>query len=202
MLMSCLSGSTRRVTLLSLFLSSHFPKTTHSLCRYTSPSVQVLILGFDYKKSTLVPTAYSASSLAPVILTQDKLKKIVAYKAVDDEARRGSNRLAFAPGGSVLTMPVELVQYGWKYVHQKLQDLFVDVSCVAKLITKGESGEPFETYNKNDIVDLYLKKYIRDLKVASNSTLRIVGVVEHWMFLDVATTVIVTRELGVTVKNK
>ena len=36
-------------------------------------------------------------------------------------------------------MLVEVAQYGWM-----LEDLFVDVGCIAKLRTKGESGEPFE----------------------------------------------------------
>ena len=53
------------------------------------------------------------------------------------------------------------------------------MDCVAKLRIKSKSGEPFETDNKNNIVDLYLKKYIRDLEVASNSILRIARVVEH-----------------------
>ncbi len=70
---------------------------------------------------------------------------------------------------------------------------FVEVGCIAKLRTKGESGEPFETDNKNNIVNL---------KVTSDSILRIAGVFEHRMFLDMATTMIVAGELGVTMKKK
>ena len=36
----------------------------------------------------------------------------------------------------------------------------------------------------------------------SDAILNIAGVVEHGMFLDMATTVIVAGELGLTVKNK
>ncbi|KAA8529083.1 hypothetical protein F0562_033429 [Nyssa sinensis] len=43
---------------------------------------------------------------------------------------------------------------------------------------------------------------IGDLKAASDAILRLAGVVEHGMFLDMATTVIVAGELGITVKNK
>ncbi|KAL5553377.1 hypothetical protein UlMin_040778 [Ulmus minor] len=254
------------------------------------------------EKSSMVPSASPASPLSPVILTQDELKKIAAYKAVEyvesgmvlglgtgstakhavarigellrlgklknivgvptstmthelavsagiplsdldshpvldlaidgaDEVdpflnlvkgRGGSllrekmiegackkfvvivdeTKMVRHLGGSGLAMPVEVVQYGWKYVSQKLQDLFVEAGCVAKLRTKGETGEPFETDNKNYIVDLYFKKDIGDLKVASDLILRICGVVEHGMFLDMATTVIVAGELGITVKNK
>ncbi|KAL5542787.1 hypothetical protein UlMin_010497 [Ulmus minor] len=108
----------------------------------------------------MVPTASSTSSLALVILTQDELKKIAAYKAVE-----------------------------YKESGMKLEDLFVKVGYVAKLRIKGESGEPFETNNKNYIV-------------ASDSILRIAGVIEHDMFLDMATTMIVDGELVVTIKNK
>ena len=136
-----------------------------------------------------------------VLLCQLRLSSIVgnirdgsqSWSKVNDKARRGSNLLAFSLGGSGLAILVEVVYYGWKYVYLKLQDLFVEVGCVAKLRTKGESGEPFEIDNKNNIMDL---------KVTSDSILRIARVVEHWIFLDVTTTVIVVGELGVTVKNK
>ncbi|KAH9746498.1 putative ribose-5-phosphate isomerase 2 [Citrus sinensis] len=103
-------------------------------------------------------------------------------------------------GGSGLAMPVEVVPYCWKFTAKRLQDLFEDCGCVAKLRTTGE--QPFVTDNGNYVIDLYLKKDIGDLKVASDNILRLAGVVEHGMFLDMATTVIVASELGVTIRNK
>ncbi|KAG6715219.1 hypothetical protein I3842_05G239900 [Carya illinoinensis] len=105
-------------------------------------------------------------------------------------------------GGSGLAMPVEIVPFCWKFTAQRLQNLFEDSGCVAQLRTSVENGEPFVTDNRNYIVDLYFKKDIGDLKAASDDILRLAGVVEHGMFLDMATTVIVAGELGVTVKNK
>ncbi|PON47048.1 Ribose 5-phosphate isomerase, type A [Trema orientale] len=105
-------------------------------------------------------------------------------------------------GGSGLAMPVEIIPFCWKFTAQRLQDLFEDSGCVAKLRTFGEKGEPFVTDNGNYIVDLYFKKDIGDLKIASDAILRLAGVVEHGMFLDMATTVIIAGELGVAVKNK
>lgn len=104
-------------------------------------------------------------------------------------------------GGSGLAMPVEVVPFCWKFTAKRLQDLFEDCGCVAKLRTAGER-QPFVTDNGNYIIDLYLKKDIGDLKVASDNILRLAGVVEHGMFLDMATTVIVAGELGVTIKHK
>lgn len=103
-------------------------------------------------------------------------------------------------GGSGLAMPVEVVPFCWKFTAKRLRDLFEDCGCVAKLRTTGE--QPFVTDNGNYVIDLYLKKDIGDLKVASDNILRLAGVVEHGMFLDMATTVIVASELGVTIRNK
>ncbi|KAM7463475.1 hypothetical protein LguiA_031596 [Lonicera macranthoides] len=105
-------------------------------------------------------------------------------------------------GGSGLAMPVEIVPFCWKFTAQRLELLFKDVGCVAKLRTFGENGNPFVTDNGNYIVDLYFKNDMGDLKAASDAILRLAGVVEHGMFLDMATTLIVAGELGVTVKNK
>ncbi|XP_043721595.1 probable ribose-5-phosphate isomerase 2 [Telopea speciosissima] len=104
-------------------------------------------------------------------------------------------------GGSLLAMPVEIVPFCWKFTTEKLQRLFEDSGCVAKLRTCGESDEPFVTDNGNYIVESYFEKEIGDLNSASDSILRLTGVVEHGMFLNMATTVIVAGELGVTVKN-
>ncbi|GFZ15932.1 ribose-5-phosphate isomerase 2 [Actinidia rufa] len=105
-------------------------------------------------------------------------------------------------GGSGLAMPVEIVPFCWKFSAQRLELLFEESGCVAKLRTYSENGEPFVTDNGNYIIDLYLKKDIGNLKAASDAILRLPGVVEHGMFLGMATTVIVAGELGVRVKSK
>lgn len=106
-------------------------------------------------------------------------------------------------GGSGLAMPVEVVPFCWKFSAERLRNLFEDSGCVAKLRTFSENGEkPFVTDNGNYIIDLYFKKDIGDLNSASDSILRLPGVVEHGMFLNMATTVIVAGELGVSIKNK
>ncbi|RVX22846.1 putative ribose-5-phosphate isomerase 2 [Vitis vinifera] len=78
-------------------------------------------------------------------------------------------------GGSGLAMPVEIVPFCWKLLPRD---------------------------NMNYIVDLYFKREIGDLKVASDAILRLAGVVEHGMFIDMATTLIVAGECGVIVKDK
>jgi ribose 5-phosphate isomerase A len=104
-------------------------------------------------------------------------------------------------GGSGLAMPVEIVPFCYKFTAQRLQNLFQEAGCVAKLRTLKENQNPYVTDNGNYIIDLYFKKDIGDLKAASDAILRLTGVVEHGMFLDMATTLIVAGELGLTVKN-
>nr|GEV53733.1 probable ribose-5-phosphate isomerase 2 [Tanacetum cinerariifolium] len=105
-------------------------------------------------------------------------------------------------GGSGLAMPVEIVPFCWKFTLGKLESLFEEAGCVGKLRTYDENGEIFVTDNKNYTIDLYFKKSIGDLRIASDAILGIPGVVDHGLFIDMATTVIVASEQGVTVKNK
>ncbi|KAM3693498.1 hypothetical protein ACJW31_08G171800 [Castanea mollissima] len=190
------------------------------------------------------------SSMSSVVLTQDELKKIAAYKAVEyvesnmviglgtgstakhavdriaellNQGRGGSllrekmvessskkfvvivdeSKKVEHLGGSGLAMPVEVVPYGDLAVAKSLQALFEDSGCVAKRRTLDLDGKvPFVTDNGNHIVELFFKKDIGDLNTASDKILRIPGVVEHGMFLGLATTVIVAGELGVRVENK
>ncbi|XP_019160200.1 PREDICTED: probable ribose-5-phosphate isomerase 2 [Ipomoea nil] len=110
-------------------------------------------------------------------------------------------------GGSGLAMPVEIVPFCWEFTLRRLEMLFMEAGCVAKLRTTttagaGDTNQPFVTDNGNYIIDLYFKKEMGDLKAASDAILRLAGVVEHGMFLDMVTTVIVAGKLGVTVTNQ
>ncbi|XP_027356776.1 uncharacterized protein LOC113866084 [Abrus precatorius] len=81
------------------------------------------------------------------------------------------------------------------------RSVFEESGCVAKLRTSGEKDEPFLTDNVNYIVDLYFKKSIGDLKAASDAVLQLAGVVEHGMFLDMATTIIVIAFISSQFQN-
>lgn len=105
-------------------------------------------------------------------------------------------------GGSGLAMPVEIVPFCWEFTLKRLEMLFMEAGCLGKLRTARNSNEPFVTDNGNYIIDLYFKKDMGDLKAASDAILRLAGMVEHGMFLDMATTLIVAGKLGVTVANK
>ncbi|KAK1324941.1 putative ribose-5-phosphate isomerase [Acorus calamus] len=110
------------------------------------------------------------------------------------------SKLVDCIGGSRLAMPVEVIPFCCNYTLERLQRLFVDLGCTAEL--RIEKGKPFETDNGNYIVNLYFERDIGDLNDASDRILRLPGVVEHGMFLGMATTLIVAGKLGVTVKEK
>ncbi|KAL5992101.1 putative ribose-5-phosphate isomerase 2 [Asimina triloba] len=108
-------------------------------------------------------------------------------------------------GGSGLAVPVEVVPFCWKFTAARLQSMFISSGCMAKLRTctsANDKEQPFVTDNSNYIVDLYFQKEIGDLHAASDAILRLAGVVEHGMFLNMATSVIVAGLSGITIKNK
>ncbi|XP_060183274.1 probable ribose-5-phosphate isomerase 1 [Lycium barbarum] len=100
-------------------------------------------------------------------------------------------------GGTALAMPVEIVPFCWEFTLRRLEMLFIEAGCVGKSRVNVESDEPYVTDNGNYIIDLYFKSDMGDLKAASDAILRLAGVVEHGIFLDMATTVIVAGKLGV-----
>ncbi|CAN0920450.1 Probable ribose-5-phosphate isomerase 3, chloroplastic [Linum grandiflorum] len=104
-------------------------------------------------------------------------------------------------GGSKLAMPVEVVQFCWKYNLVRLKEMFKEEGVDAKLRVN-EDGKPYVTDNSNYIVDLYFQTPIRDGYAAGKEILSFEGVVEHGLFLDMATAVIIAGKSGVEVKSK
>ncbi|KAI3445266.1 hypothetical protein Pfo_001950 [Paulownia fortunei] len=110
------------------------------------------------------------------------------------------SKLVSGLGGSGLAMPVEVVQFCWNYNLVRLQELFKEEGCEAKL--RLDDGKPYVTDNSNYIVDLYFKTPIKDSGAAGKEIAALEGVVEHGLFLDMATVVIIAGGDGVSVKTK
>ncbi|KAJ4956295.1 hypothetical protein NE237_013078 [Protea cynaroides] len=104
-------------------------------------------------------------------------------------------------GGSGLAMPVEVVQFCWKYNLTKLQELFKEEGCEAKLRVDA-NGKPYVTDNSNYIVDLYFQNPIKDAEAAAEVMSTFEGVVEHGLFLNMASAVIIAGKEGVSLKTK
>lgn len=111
------------------------------------------------------------------------------------------SKLVTSLGGTGLAVPVEIVQFCWDYNHIRLQELFKDEECEAKL-RLDEDGKPFVSDNSNYIVDLYFKTPIQDLYSAGKEISALEGVVEHGLFLDMADEIIISGKEGVSIKTK
>ncbi|KAG0496318.1 hypothetical protein HPP92_001009 [Vanilla planifolia] len=110
-------------------------------------------------------------------------------------------KLVLGLGGSGLAVPVEVVQFCWKYNQKRLQELFKHEECEAKLRLDAE-GNPYVTDNSNYIVDLYFKAPIKDPRAAAEEMSALEGVVEHGLFLGMADELIISGKDGVRVKTK
>ncbi|GLT32707.1 hypothetical protein SLA2020_073530 [Shorea laevis] len=111
------------------------------------------------------------------------------------------SKLVSGLGGSGLAMPVEVVQFCWKYNLVRLSELFKELGCDAKL-RLGAGEKPYVTDNGNYIVDLYFKTPIKDGFAAGKEISALEGVVEHGLFLGMATSVIIAGKNGVEVMTK
>ncbi|KAJ9185850.1 hypothetical protein P3X46_005437 [Hevea brasiliensis] len=131
-------------------------------------------------------------------LLREKMVEAASEKfvVVADETK-----LVTGLGGSKLAMPVEVVQFCWKYNLVRLKELFNEEGCEAKL-RLNEAGKPYVTDNSNYIVDLYFENPIKDAYAAGKEISACEGVVEHGLFLDMATAVIIAGKSGVEVKAK
>jgi ribose 5-phosphate isomerase A len=106
-------------------------------------------------------------------------------------------------GGSGLAVPVEIVPFSWKYTLSKIQKLFEnEIGFSARL--RVDQGKPFETDNKNYIIEMFFEKGVSgDLNEVSDNLLRLNGVIEHGMFLDMATNIVLAKKDGsVVILNK
>ncbi|WCJ43909.1 Ribose 5-phosphate isomerase type A protein [Euphorbia peplus] len=110
-------------------------------------------------------------------------------------------KLVTGLGGSKLAMPVEVVQFCWKYNLVRLKELFKEEGCEAKL-RLNEDGKPYVTDNYNYIVDLYFENPIKDSYGAGKEISAFEGVVEHGLFLDMATAVIIAAKSGIDIMTK
>ncbi len=70
-------------------------------------------------------------------------------------------------------MPVEIVQFCWKYNLERLQSLPELQGCEAKLRMAGD--KPYVTDNSNYIVDLYFQTPIKDAKAAAAAMSELTG---------------------------
>ncbi|KAA8494627.1 putative ribose-5-phosphate isomerase 3, chloroplastic [Porphyridium purpureum] len=97
-------------------------------------------------------------------------------------------------------MPVEVTPFCWEFTLNRLKQAKSLTGCDAKL--RMADGKPYVTDNDNYIVDLYFTEPIKDAQAAATEINSMVGVVEHGLFLDMTTAVLIAGKNGVEVKLK
>ena len=130
-------------------------------------------------------------------LLREKMVELASAKfvcIVDD------TKLVDGLGGSKLAMPVEIVQFCYKYTLNRLRDLPEVAGCKAELRMEGDS--PYITDNSNYIVDLFFEEPIKDSHAAAKAILEMDGVVEHGLFMDMVDVCIIAGGGGVEVKER
>lgn len=158
------------------------------------PVVDLSIDGADEVDPALNLVKGRGGSLLREKMVEGASKKFVVI--VDE------SKLVKHIGGSGLAVPVEVVPFCCNFTRGKLEELFREAGCKAKLRVMSGGEAAAVTDNGNYVVDLYLERDMGDLEAASEKILRLPGVVEHGMFLGIATTLIVAGKSGVTVKDR
>ena len=93
--------------------------------------------------------------------------------------------------GLVSPLPVEIARFGWRYQARWLETL----GCVPVL--RGGEDQPYVTDNGNYILDCTFHAGIGDPENIANTLQARVGVIEHGLFLEMATEVFVASPNGV-----
>ena len=126
-------------------------------------------------------------------LLREKLVEIIAQRlliAVDP-------RKIVDVLGSVFEVPVEVVPFGWESTARRLEDL----GFAPKLrVYEGgkDDGKPYITDEGNFIFDCHFGR-IEDPRSVAREIREITGVVEHGLFLGMATNVIIAGSAGLVV---
>jgi ribose 5-phosphate isomerase A len=98
--------------------------------------------------------------------------------------------------GEHTPVPVEVVQFGWS---RTVDSLFA-LGCMPVRRESAE-GEPFITDSGNYLIDCQFPR-IENPQLLGERIIRVVGVVEHGLFIGIARRVIVASDTGIRVVEK
>jgi ribose 5-phosphate isomerase A len=156
------------------------------------PKIDVAIDGADEVDPNLDVVKGRGGALLREKMVELASKKFVCI--VDE------SKLVDGLGGSQLAMPVEIVQFCHKYTLNRLAALPEVAGCKAELRMDGD--KPYVTDNSNYIVDLYFTEPIKDSHAAAEAILKMDGVVDHGLFMDMVDVCIIAGSTGVEVRER
>lgn len=88
-----------------------------------------------------------------------------------------------------IPVPVEIMSFGWKLTSRRLENL-------GRPILRERDGAPFVSDNGNLVVDLFDCDY-GDIPALAGELKGMTGVVDHGLFVNLATDAIIARQAGV-----
>ncbi|KAK4530529.1 hypothetical protein CCYA_CCYA04G1386 [Cyanidiococcus yangmingshanensis] len=130
-------------------------------------------------------------------LLREKMVEVCAKKfvVIVDESK-------LVPGLGVSgAMPVEITPFCWQHTMRKIAALPSLAGCRAEP-RRDASGALYVTDNHNYIVDLYFEKPIADADRAAKELQDTVGVVEHGLFLGMASVVVIAGAQKIYEKHR
>ncbi|DBA67664.1 TPA: hypothetical protein ACH3X2_001257 [Trebouxia sp. C0005] len=156
------------------------------------PEIDLAIDGADEVDPKLNVVKGRGGALLREKLVEQASKKFVCI--VDE------SKLVEGLGGSKDAMPVEIVQFCYKYNLGRLQDLPELAGSEAKLRMNGD--KPYITDNQNYIVDLYFQEPLKDPYAAAEAISKLTGIVDHGLFLNMVDVVVIAGKDGVRLQEK
>lgn len=121
-------------------------------------------------------------------LTREKLTALASrsFVLIGDDSKVATR---LAEVSATMPVPVEVLPFGWQVTRTRLEGLGLPV-------LRERGGEPFVTDNGNHVIDLFHAP-LDDAASLAEAISRVPGVIEHGLFLGIATLAIVAGERGV-----
>ena len=145
------------------------------------PEIDLAIDGAD----EVDPQLNVIKGLGGALLREKMVEAVVKHFIVVVDGSKISNKL-----GTVSPLPVEVVQFSWKYTANWLAKL----GCTPEI--RGSEESPFITDNGNYILHCHFPSGIDDPQMLNVRLCAQPGVVENGLFLGMANQVIVATENG------
>ena len=99
--------------------------------------------------------------------------------------------------GSVFTVPVEVVPFGWETTERRLRD-----QGFTSELRRKDDGQPYITDGQHYILHCSLPSSGLSAEQAAEAFKRTTGVVEHGLFLGIASRVVIGRESGIEILER
>lgn len=96
-------------------------------------------------------------------------------------------------------IPLEVVEFCWPSTARTVENVLLSLDIPARVSLRKSHGVAIKTDNGNLILDAFPETGLKAVATVAAALDRIVGLVEHGLFVDMATAAVIARPDGVTV---